>query len=374
MPALALALAIGMGLAFIGGQVMAAGRLSFTHHVVDPDPPSGDACCLDVCALGDLDGDGLTDIVLGSQESIGLVWYHNPDWERSIIGPGEFTTDAEVADINRDGKMEVIASCYARDQVEWWERVGDPFTSQGWVCHKIGSGWAHDLAVGDINGDGRLDVVAFSKYVRPPHLVWYEAPPDPRGEWIRHEFDQPEGEGLDVGDIDRDGHLDIVAGRFWYRNCDGRGLAWDKREVTSDWVADCRVVVADMDRDGKPDIVLGPSEGKGRLSWFKNPSWLEHVIDAGPLEGAHSLAVADFDGDGLPDVMAGEMHTSATRRVLVYRNLGAATRWERLVLATTGTHNARVGRLISDGLPAIVGKNYEGPKALEVWQAVVRRE
>ncbi len=352
---------------------MSGDRLTFGHRVVDANPPSGDKGYLDVCALGDLDGDGRTDIVVGSQESIGLVWYHNPDWKRYVISPGEFTTDGEVADLNGDGEAEVITSNIQTDQIEWYERVGDPSRPEGWKRHRIGGGWAHDLAVGDINGDGRLDVVAFSKYVKPPHLVWWEAPADPRQEWTRHEIDEPAGEGLDVGDLDSDGHLDIAAGRCWYRNVDGRGLKWEKRETTSDWTHDCRVVIADMNGDGKPDIVLSHSEGKGRLSWFENPTWREHVIDAEPLEGAHSLGVADFDGDGRLEVMAGEMHTSPSKRVLVYQRGPAGEQWQRLVLATTGTHNAQVGRLTPGGLPAIVGKNYDGPKQVEIWQPVVGR-
>jgi hypothetical protein len=349
---------------------MAAG-LKFEHRVVDANPPSGDKGYLDVCALGDVDGDGRVDIVVGSQEAEGLVWYHNPDWKRYLIGPGEFTTDGETADLNGDGRAEVIASCMQRDQIEWYEHTGDPFHPEGWKRHRIGGGWAHDLAVGDINGDGRIDVVAFSKYIKPPHLVWWEAPADPRQEWIRHEFDQPAGEGLAVGDLDGDGHLDIAAGRYWYRNVDGHGLTWEKREVTANWTDDCRVALADMNGDGKLDIVLSHSEGKGRLSWFGNPTWREHPIEAEELEGAHSLEGADFDGDGRMEVMVGEMHTSPGKRVLVYRRGPTGEKWERIVLATTGTHNARVARLTPGGLPAIVGKNYDGPKQVEIWQPVV---
>ena len=68
---------------------------AFEHIVVDPSPPSGLDCCLDVVAVGDLDGDKKPDVMVGSQESIGAVWYQNPDWKRYVISGGEFTTDGE---------------------------------------------------------------------------------------------------------------------------------------------------------------------------------------------------------------------------------------------------------------------------------------
>lgn len=45
----------------------------FAHSIIDPSPPSEKGCCLDVLALGDVDGNGLLDIVVGSQYLIGVV-------------------------------------------------------------------------------------------------------------------------------------------------------------------------------------------------------------------------------------------------------------------------------------------------------------
>ncbi len=75
-----------------------------------------------------------------------------------------------------------------------------------------------------------------------------------------------------------------------------------------------------MNGDGKQDIVLSHSEGEGRVSWFENPSWTEHIIESESLQGAHSLEVADFDGDNDLDVFVGEMNIGGGK-VMVYENL-----------------------------------------------------
>jgi hypothetical protein len=111
--------------------------------------------------------------------------------------------------------------------------------------------------------------------------------------------------------------------------------------------------------------VLSSPESDGRLSWFGGPDWDEHVIedDAGYT---HSLELGDVDLDGNLDVMVGVMHFAGSNLVRVLLGDGGAT-WTPSVLADTGTHNARLVDLDADGLLDVVGKNFDGPKAVEVW-------
>ncbi|NIA30314.1 MAG: hypothetical protein GWP06_10430 [Actinobacteria bacterium] len=343
--------------------------ISFRHKIIDANPPSGNGCCLDVLSIGDIDGDGKPDVMVGSEGASGMVWYHYPSWKKYHIADGDFTTDGEIADMDGDNDGDIVISCISRDQIEWWENTGTPFDDQSWIRHVIGKKFSHDLAVGDIDNDGKTDVVVFKKGAQR-QLAWFKAPEEKNAGWTHIEIGTPAGEGLDLGDIDGDGDLDIAGGRNWYENVSGDGSTWNEHIITDKWGLDCRDIIADINGDGKPDIVLSHSEGKGRVSWFENPSWTEHPIEAAEMEGVHSLEVGDFNLDGQPDIFCGQMHTSATRQVVVYENLGAGLSWKKLILANTGTHNARIGDIGADGDLDIVGKNYDGPKKVEMWENV----
>lgn len=343
--------------------------ISFRHLIIDDMPNTGADCCTDVAALGDINGDGFLDVVIGAEHAPtdGLVWYAYPDWTKYAVGDGDYTTDGETADLDRDGDIDIVISSISRNEIVWWENAGDPTQKNDWLLHTIGQSFVHDIEVGDVNGDGFVDVVSKSKE-GAGILGLYLAPENPAEAWRFIQIDTIGGEGLAIGDLDGDGDLDVGMSHYWYENFDGDGLNWQRRNVTETWGQDARVVIKDMNQDGKNDIILSHSEGNGRIAWFENPAWVEHPIDSAELGGVHSLDVGDFNLDGLPDVFAGQMHTSREKQVVVYINVGNGA-WDKILLAETGTHNARIGDIDQDGDPDIVGKNYGGEnRVIEFWQ------
>jgi FG-GAP-like repeat len=340
------------------------------YQVIDPHPNTGKECCTDILMLGDINGDGAVDVVIGGEkaEGAGLVRYQFPSWEKHPIARGEFTTDGQLADVDGDGDLDIVIGTYpeGRGAILWFENVSG---GKGeWIRHSIGKGYAHDVAVGDLNADGKMDVVACDK---KQVVLWEQVSLD---SWREHIVAGRAGEGIALSDVDGDGDPDIVYGGSWLENPGALKMTpWESHSIAPKWSPDTRVFVADMNRDGRPDVVLTVSEGKGGVSWFESPIdprtgiWGEHPIEKGTLEGAHSLQVADFDGDGEPDILTAEMHTSRKRRVLVYLNRKGA--FEPHVLARTGSHNMRVADIDGDGDIDIVGKNYAGPgRVIEMWE------
>jgi len=360
--------------AMAGGARQSADRkLSFRHHFVDRDLP-GDSW--GQTALADLDGDKDLDFVTGkSRGPIRWYEYRGPDsWAvHPVTDRSPSDVGAVAIDVDRDGNVDIVAGG------EWYRnpgRAGGLASAERWQAHVFDRDLSgvHDVAAADIDGDGRLDIATQSDR---NDLRWYRIAADPASPWTKVRIGPSVHAGLALGDLDGDGDIDVVRSQKWYENL-GKGERWAERVLTDiPWspkesFPECsKAAVVDLNRDGRNDVVLTEAEINGaRIAWFEAPAdpragpWKARFLpcsDPAPRGPYHSLAVADFDRDGDLDIFSGEMEHLGERphRWFIWTNAaGDGSRFEETVIldAGLGTHEAVAGDVDGDGDVDIVGK------------------
>ena len=283
----------------------------------------------------DVDNDGKKDIIAGGG------WYKNPGklgtpWNRQPIGNG-FHNMMMIHDFDHNGSLDILGTNgdYKGFNLHWARNNG---TGVFTIIHDIGkgnttykepfpSGWAAgNLRPGDpyqivLSWNGGEDGSSGIELLTPPKGDSAVAP------WtleIIHPSSQ--GEGLGSGDIDGDGDLDIFQGSKWLRNDESTWTQFDAYPV-------CRMVdrnrLADIDGDGDLDAIVGFLPDKTNLIWLENTGnptkkWNRHVI-AQNIGGGLSIDVADMDKDGDNDVILGE-HKGRTR-LLIFENTQQGETW-----------------------------------------------
>jgi len=221
---------------------------------------------------GDIDGDDEPEIV-ALYVGGGIYWYDIPadptagTWPRTRI----LATIADprvglaLADLNDDDDLDVIASD------SWFEAPMDP-TTPDWTGRTIFSEPVQNLAIYDVNGDLRPDVVGAQGFENPDGSVFWAAnPPDPETQnWTQHTvasgLDGPEN--LWVGDLNGDGFADVLTGEMgtstgWddsdseinlFFGHDEQGLTWERRDAAWSVGVSARLNPFDIDGDGDLDF------------------------------------------------------------------------------------------------------------------------
>jgi len=310
----------------------------------------------------------------------GLFWYKYPSWTRYSIHSGSFSTSMQVADIDGDGDLDAIIPKGDYYGSTIWVYVnplpsGNP-ESEPWQEVYVGNAGAHDVEIGDMNGDGKPDIVV---RLGADVTIFFQNSPT---SWAKTTLNTRPFEGTSLGDIDADGDMDIAINGYWLENPLPAGnpatAAWTEHLVSSNWLDKLSVHLADVNGDGRTDILFAPSEYTGGLlAWYESTSprsgpWTQHVM-ATNVGYIHTLKTADMDRDGTLDVVTAEMHQSTDPdEVSVYRNSGGGLSWNKVVVTTTGSHNARLGDIGNDGDIDIVGANWSssapGGVPIEYWE------
>ncbi len=280
----------------------------------------------------DVDGDGLLDVVSCSWHGKRSEWYRNTGgaaglWPRTVIEKNGHFEHGELWDIDGDGKAQEVLPSVAG--TIWYETAKTASGKQQLIKHVISKKTlAWGCGVGDVNGDGRPDVL------RPD--AWFEAPSDCRnGTWKEHPLAVghiEEGKSdhtpqIFTCDVNGDGLNDIVTssahkhGIFWYQQVPvGSSIRWKQHVIDASWSQAHSLALADVDGDGDKDLITGKRffahngrdpDGGGKLGvyWYelkqeqakRDPTraWKKHVIsfDAGIGSGMN-IPVVDLDKDG----------------------------------------------------------------------------
>ena len=299
-----------------------AGSLKFSVQQLHKDN-------IEACAVGDLDKDGKLDVVAGER------FYLNPGWKpvkfRSIKPFGkDYLQDNgdQVYDVNGDGWLDVIAGQFTISPLLWFENPGKEGLAKGktWKEHTlIDTGVGHNEMIffRDMDGDGTPEYVANSWNAKNPMLVWKFAKKDGQPTMTKSVISESgNGHGQGFGDVNGDGHEDIVFMQGWYerpsRNAFGQPWKWHKDFTLPH--ASCPILLLDLNKDGRNDLVWGNGHNYG-LYWHEQLEpkkdgttvWKHHLIDQ-EISQLHALAWDDLNKDGQPEIITGKRYYAHSGR------------------------------------------------------------
>ena len=333
-------------------------------HAIQP-PTEG---MINGTSAADFDGDGKIDVIASFNGKV--VLFKGPDWKPTTVhkfrrgqsrnAPGPACIHSCLMDADGDGDLDFIGS---NQTVFWLECPANPFSGKPWTYRTVDDEilGTHCLITGDVNRDGKLDLIANSgrgeKQTKFPNsIAWLEVPAKPHEakHWIRHIFAREDAPGgshyTGFGDVNGDGRPDIACaakgtdgfenGQWfaWWEQPKDPSAVWKKHLLAEKEVGASNILPADFDGDGHLDYLATRGHGKGVL-WFRGPKFKQIEIDP-DLVYPHSLALGDINKDGHLDAIT--CGKEADGVAAWYANDGKGTFTKHVIATNQGSYDTRV--------------------------------
>jgi len=291
-------------------------------------------------AFGDLNGDGINDIVAGS------FWWEGPEFkvkhqirplngknkptpvEKNAYKPVKYSNSFInwVRDINKDGKNDILIAGLPGTPLYAYLNPGTPQGKwQEVALWDVVDNESPELV--DIDGDGNEELICnyggYFGYAKmnpaKPLKKWIFHKVSTKGKWHRYTH------GIGIGDVNKDGRMDMLAGHGWLEQpaniSAGQEWVYHKQQFSNgERHCGAQMFAYDVDGDGKNDVITsGNAHGYG-LYWFKNIDnktfTKQTIMGKSPKDNKfgvkfsqlHAIKLIDMDGDGLKDIVTGKRY------------------------------------------------------------------